>query len=43
MSRKLEKHLKEVNYADITTKVKNFQKKASTFKVPGNKDMASKV
>ena len=43
MSRKLEQHLKLVNYADIATKVKNFQKKAGTFKVSGDKNMESKV
>jgi len=43
MSRKLAMHLKAVNYADINTKVKSFQKKASSFKAPTEKNMESKV
>ena len=43
MSRKLFEHLKTVNYANINTKIKSFQKKEGAFKAPRNKSMASKV
>ena len=43
MSRKLFEHLKEVNYENISTKIKSLQKKASAFKALGNKNMSSKV
>lgn len=43
MSRKLFEHLKEVNYENIDTKIKSFQKKTSAFKTLGNKNISSKV